>query len=229
MAGDNAVDIGFWRQVWRDAPGDLIVSASYVLAWLFAPWLSDGFLLAMVVAVLVQFFMFTPLLGVITPRGVRGIFWCAFGHAAVFALFAWIASSGGRHEPDWWAVAMVQAPLLARNLERLRRPPDEPVFPWVEARGPFLLLMPVGIVAGLLATVLPDLGLAERTITFRYLDPVGGEELKFTLMKGVAYFSVYAIARTAWSRLGGGLHRRKDIDANTVRRWRNQWLKSRQR
>jgi hypothetical protein len=64
MAGDNAVDIGFWRQVWRDAPGDLIVSASYVLAWLFAPWLSDGFLLAMVVAVLRQFiagFWFHPI------------------------------------------------------------------------------------------------------------------------------------------------------------------------
>lgn len=226
---DPGAGIGFWPQVWRENGGELVVSASYVLAWLFAPWLSDDALLAMLVAVALQFFMVTPLLGAVTPRGFRAIFWCLFGHAAMLFLIAWIASSGARHDPDWWAVLMVQAPLVVRNLERLRRPPDAPAFLWHEALGPWFLLIPVGLAAGLLAAVLPDLGLAGREITFQVQPPLQTEELKFGLMAGIAYFLIFSIARTGWTRLGGEPQRRKDVTPAMVRRWREEWLRSRRR
>lgn len=147
----------------------------------------------------------------------------------MFFLITWIASSGARHAPDGWAVLMVQAPLLVRNLERLRRPAHEPVFLWHEAIGPWFLMIPVGLAAGLLAAVLPDLGLAGRLIEFQVQAPLATRELKFGLMAGVAYFSIYAIARTAWVRLGGELQRRQDVTPAMVRRWRDQWLRSRRR
>src|SRR5690606_39780164 len=90
----------FGRQVLRDAGGELAVAASYLLAWLFAPWLPDGVLLAMVVAAMLQVFFPAALLGAVTPRGARGIFWCLFGHLALFTLIVFVASAGGQRSEE---------------------------------------------------------------------------------------------------------------------------------
>ena len=58
--------IGYWAQVRRDASGDLVTAAVYFGAYLAAPWLSDEVLVGLVVGVALQFFLLTPLLGVIT-------------------------------------------------------------------------------------------------------------------------------------------------------------------
>ncbi|HLS83540.1 MAG TPA: hypothetical protein VK016_02650 [Arenimonas sp.] len=191
----------FGRQVLRDAGGELAVAASYLLAWLFAPWLPDGVLLAMVVAAMLQVFFPAALLGAVTPRGARGIFWCLFGHLALFTLIVFVASAGGQTRPDWWAVGLVQGPLLLRNLMRLTRPPHEKPVYWLEALGPLLLMMPAVLGGVVLDAVLPDLGLAGREIRFEHYAPLEAEHLKAALMIGFSYFSVYAVARTGWEQL----------------------------
>ena len=218
---------GFGARVLHEAGGELATAATYLLAWLFSAWLSDAVLLALVVAVVLQFWIVTPLIGVITPRGARGIFWCVLAHGALFFLLWLIASAGGRDDPDWWAVALAQAPLLLRNLSRLWRPAHLPTIAWLEALGPVFLVLPVGLVTMALAAVLPDLGLAGRVMEFEQVAPVTSKELKFALMGGFAYFSMYAVARTAWQDLGGDEHRRADLDPATIRRWRDDYLRSR--
>ncbi|KAA2284007.1 hypothetical protein [Arenimonas fontis] len=190
----------FRQQVLHTAGGELAVAASYLLAWLFAPWLPDGVLLALVVAVLLQLWFPAALLGAVTPRGFRGVFWCVFGHLAVFALMAYVASAGGRVMPDWWSLALAQGPLLLRNLLRLSRPAHEKPVYWLEALGPLLLIIPAVLGGIVLDLLLPDLGLAGREIRFEHYAPLETGHLKFALMAGCSYFATYAVARTAWER-----------------------------
>ena len=219
----------FRDRLLRDAGGELVVAITYVGAWLFAPWLSDRVLLALVVAVALQFFVVTMVVGAITPRGARGIFWSVVGHAAILALLLWVASAGGKQPPDVLAVAMAQAPLLLRTLGRLARPPGQPAIMWLEMLGPFFLLMPVLIVTVVLVAVLPDLGLATRTLRFEHLAPLEPDQLKTALLGGAVYFALYAVARTAWESLGGDEHRRAGVDASTIARWRAEYERSRRR
>lgn len=191
---------GFRQQVLHEAGGELAVAASYLLAWLFAPWLPDGVLLAMVVAVLLQLWFPAALLGAVTPRGARGIFWCVFGHLAIFALAVYVASAGGQVMPDWWALGLAQGPLLLRNLLRLRRPTHEKPVYWLEALGPLLLILPAVFGGVILDALLPDLGLAGREIRFEHYDPLETEHLKVALLAGFSYFVLYAVSRTAWER-----------------------------
>ncbi len=227
---DIAADgLGYWAQVRRDASGDLVTAATYFGAYLFAPWLSDALLTGLVVGIALQFFVLTPLIGVITPRGAKRIVLAVVAHALLFALLAWIASGNGQREPDWLACAFAQFPLVLRNLSRLRRPAHEDGYALLEALGPFLMLMPVGVVTIVLAAILPDLGLAARTLVFDYLAPLPGKDLKFALLAGTVYFGGMGLARVAWERLGGGLHRRQDLDRATIERWRDEWNRSRRR
>lgn len=219
----------FRDRLLHDAGGEFAVAAVYVGAWLFAPWLSDGALLALVVAVALQFFFVTMILGAITPRGARGIFWAAAGHGVLLALLWWVASGGARQPADWLAIATAQAPLLLRTLARRARPDGAPAVMWLEMLGPFFLLMPVVIVAVVLDAVTPLLGLAGRTLQFRHLAPLAPDQLKFILIAGAVYFAGYGVARTAWESLGGEEHRRADLDASTIARWRAEYLRSRRR
>lgn len=225
---DQAGAQSFWRRVLREGGSEFVVAATYLLAWLFSAWLSDEALLSLVVAVALQFWVFTAMMTLITPRGVRGITWCLVLHAALFMLLVWVASEGGKDEPSWWAVLTAQAPLIMRNLSRLARPPDRQARWTFELMGPFLIILPVGIVTAVLVAVLPDLGLSGRVITFDHLDPLTSHELKWGLLCGVVYFSVYAIARTLWEH-GGEAFRRADVNPAMVRRWRDQYLRSRRR
>lgn len=229
MPETAASEIGYWAQVRRDSGGDLITAATYAGAYLFAPWLSDAVLTGLVVGIALQFFVLTPLIGVITPLGPKRIALCVIAHSALFALLAWIASGGGQREPDWLACAFAQSPLLLRNLSRLRRPAHEDGYALLEALGPFLMIMPAGVVTIVLAAVLPDLGFAQRGLAFDYLAPLPGKDLKFALLAGLVYFAGMALARVAWERLGGRMHRRDALDPATVRRWRDEWEKSRRR
>ena len=229
MPDSDASGIGYWAQVRRDSGGDLVTAATYAGAYLFAPWLSDAVLTGLVVGIALQFFVLTPLIGVITPRGPRRIALCVLAHAALFALLAWIASGGGQREPDWLACAFAQSPLLLRNLSRLRRPAHEDGYALLEALGPFLMIMPAGVVTMMLAAVLPDLGFAQRGLVFDYLAPLPGKDLKFALLAGFVYFAGMALARVAWERLGGRMHRRDALDPATIRRWRDEWEKLRRR
>lgn len=225
---DQAAKTGFGWRVLREAGGELAVAASYLLAYLFSAWLSDETLLSLVVAVALQFWVFTALIGLVTPRGVRGITWCLVLHAALFVLLAWIASQGGRQAPSWWAVGLAQAPLVLRNLMRLARPPDVHSRWILEAVGPFFMLMPVGLATGLLVAVLPDLGLAGREITFTHMAPLTTHELKWGLLGGVVYFGAYAVARTFWEH-GADAFRREEVTPEMVRRWREEYTRSRRR
>lgn len=229
MPDIEASGIGYWAQVRRDAGGDLVTAAVYFGAYLAAPWLSDEVLIGLVVGVALQFFLLTPLLGVITPRGFKRIFLAVLGHGVLFALLAWVASGGGQREPDWLACAFAQLPLVLRNLQRLRRPAHEDGYALLEALGPFLMLMPVVIATIVFSALLPDLGLADRTLRFDYLAPLPGKDLKFALIAGVVYFAGMGMARVAWERLGGGPHRRQDLDRATIQRWREEWNRSRRR
>jgi hypothetical protein len=219
----------FRDRLLREAGGELVVAATYVGAWLFAPWLPDRVLLALVVAVALQFFVVTMVVGAITPRGARGIAWSVVGHALVFALLLWVASAGGRQRPDLLAVALAHAPLLLRSVARRARPADEPPVMWLEMLGPFFLLMPVLAATVVLAAVLPDFGLAGRVLRFEHLAPLEPDQLKFALLGGAVYFALYAVARTAWESLGGELHRRGSLDPATIRRWREDYRRSRGR
>ena len=219
--------IGVWRQVWRDAGGELAVAVAYLLAWLFCAWLPDAVVLGLMVGTALQFFVVTMVLGAITPRGFAGIAACVIGHGLLFALMAWIASADGRQAPDWLAVGLAQAPLLLRTLARRARPAYEPRFMLLEAIGPFFLLMPVLLLTAALLAVLPDTGLAPRTLTFRHFAPLDGEDIGFGLLGGAVYFALYGIARTAMERLGGDMHRRADLDLATIRKWREDYLRSR--
>ena len=229
MQTPTAIEPGYWAQVRRDSGGDLVTAATYVGAYLFAPWLSDAVLTGLVVGIALQFFVLTPLIGVITPRGAKRILLCVLAHAALFALLAWVASGGGQREPDWLACAFAQAPLLLRNLSRLRRPAHEDGYALLEALGPFLMILPAGVVTMVLAAVLPDLGFAQRGLAFDHLAPLPGKDLKFALLAGFVYFGGMALARVAWERLGGQMHRRDTLDPATIRRWRDEWNRSRQR
>lgn len=216
---------GFWTQLPREHGGDLAVAAVCLLAWTFGAWLPDRLLLALVVAVGLQFFVVTMILGAITPRGAGPIAACVAGHAALFGLLAWISAGGGKGAPDWLAVAIVQAPLVLQNLQRLAQPRG-PGF-LLEAIGPFLLCIPVLIVAVVLDAVLPDPGLAAREPGFDHLAPLPGKDVAFALLAGAVYFVVGAIARTLWSRLGGEAQRRADLDPATIRRWKQDFARSR--
>jgi hypothetical protein len=224
---DGADDSRFGAQLLREHAGDLVVAAAYLLAWAFGAWLPDRILLAFVVAVGLQFFVLPMLLGAITPRGAGPIAACVLGHAALFAFLAWFSTGGGKGAPDWLAIAIVQAPLVVHNLQRLRQPRG-PGF-LLEAAGPFLLLMPVILVAVIVDAILPDLGLAARELRFEHLAPLPGKDIAFALVAGAVYFVVGAIARTLWSRLGGDEHARAGLDAATIRRWREDYEKSRRR
>ena len=223
------VDLSVRKQLLRDNLGELLVAAQYLLAWAVAAWLSDELLLALVVGVGLQFFVVTMLLGAVVPRGAAGITVCFVGHALLFAFLAWVASAGGRQAPDLWAVALAQAPLVIRNLERLRRPARQGWFLFFEAIGPFLLLFPVIVAASLATAVLPDLGLAAREIRFTHLAPLPGKDIGFALVAGALYFAFYAVARTGLDRLGGNEHTRADLDPATIRKWRDEYLKSRRK
>ena len=225
---DQSVANTFWRRVLREGGSELIVAATYLLAWLFSAWLSDETLLSMVVAVALQFWVFTALIGLVTPRGVRGITWFLVLHAMLFMLLVWVASEGGQDEPSWWAVLVAQAPIIMRNLSRLARPPDLQSRWMLEMMGPFLIILPVGLVTGLLVAVLPDLGLAGRVITFDHMDPLTSHELKWGLMGGVVYFSVYAMSRTWWEG-NSDAFRRADVSPAMVWRWRDEYRRSRGR
>lgn len=225
---DNDDDIGFRQRLLRDNGGELVLAAAYLLAWGFGAWLPERVLLGLVVGVALQFFVVTMLLGAITPRTPATIACCAAGHAALFAFLAWVASAGGRQAPDVLAVALAQAPLLIRNLERAWRPGAGPGF-LLEAIGPFLLLMPVIIATVVLAAVLPDAGLLSRELRFVHLAPLPGKEVEFALLAGATYFALGAVARTMWSQLGGDEHRRAGLDAATIRRWREDYERSRGR
>lgn len=213
----------FRDRLLRDAGGEFVVAAAYVGAYLFAPWLSDAALLALVVAVALQFFVVTMIVGAITPRGAAGIAWCVAGHAAILALLLWVASAGGRQSPDLVAVGMAQLPLVLRSVGRRSRRPGPGAFWLLEAIGPFFLLMLVLPVTIALAAVLPDLGLATRTLRFEHLAPLEPDQLKIALLGGAVYFSLYAVARTFWESLGGDGHRRADLDAATIARWRAEY------
>ena len=219
----------FRERLLRDAGGEFVVGAVYVAAYLFAPWLPDRLLLALIVAVALQFFLVTMVVGAITPRGVRGIVWSLVGHAAILALMLWVASGGGKQRPDLLAVAMAQAPLVLRSLGRLARPPGETAVMWLEMLGPIFLLMPVMLVTSILAAILPDLGLATRYLRFEHLDALEPEHIKYALIAGAVYFPLYGVARTAWESLGGDTHRRASLDPAQIRRWRQDYLRSRQR
>jgi hypothetical protein len=226
---DATTTLGYWAQVRRDAAGDLVSAAVYFAAYLAAPWWSDAALTGLVVGVALQFFVLTPLLGAVTPRGPRRIALVVVAHGALFALLAWIASRGGQRAPDWVACALAQAPLVLRNLARLRRPEHQDG-PWIlEAIGPFLLLMPVIPVTVLLVAILPDLGLATRELRFDLLAPLPPHDLKFALLAGMVYFAGTGLARVAWERLGGEGMRRADVGPDTIRRWREEYRRSRGR
>ena len=105
-------------------------------------------------------------------------------------------------------------------------PPGEEL--WLEALGPVFLVLPVGLVTGLLVAVLPDLGLVGRVITFDHMDPLTSHELKWGLMGGVVYFSVYAMSRTWWEG-NSDAFRRADVSPAMVRRWRDEYRRSRGR
>ena len=229
MPDANAETLGYWAQVRRDASGDLVTAGVYFGAYLAAPWLSDEVLVGLVVGVALQFFLLTPLLGVITPRGFKRIFLALLGHGVLFALLAWVSSGGGQRAPDWLGCGFAQLPLVLRNLQRLRRPAHEDGYALLEALGPFLMLMPVSIVTIVVSALLPDLGLANRTLVFDYLAPLPGKDLKFALIAGVVYFGGMGLARVAWERLGGGPYRRQDLDRKTIERWREEWNRSRGR
>jgi hypothetical protein len=221
---DPARDEAFGRRLLRDQGGDLAVAAAYLLAWGFGAWLPDRILLPLVIAVGLQFFVVTMALGAITPRGAGPIAACVVGHAALFALLAWISSAGGKSSPDWLAVAIVQAPLVVQNLQRLRRPGPG----WLlEAIGPFLLAMPVLVVAIALQALLPDPGLAAREIRFEHLAPLPGKDVAFALLAGATYFFLGAVART-WLGVVEE-HRRADLDPATIERWREEYERSRKR
>ena len=219
----------FRARLLHDAGGEFVVGAVYVAASLFAPWLSDRLLLALVVAVALQFFLVTMVVGAITPRGARGIFWSVVGHASILALMLWVASGGGRQRPDLVAVAMAQAPLVLRSLGRLARPPGDAAVMWLEMLGPIFLLIPVMLVTTLLAAILPDIGLAARVIRFEHLDSLEPEHIKYALVAGAVYFPMYGVARTAWESLGGDVHRRATLDPAEIRRWREAYARSRRR
>lgn len=225
---NDSDDIGFRARLFRDNGGELVVAAAYLLAWGFGAWVPERVLLALVVGVGLQFFVVTMLLGAITPRTPATIVLCVAGHAALFGFLAWVASAGGRQSPDLLAVALAQAPLLLRNLERAWRPGTGPGF-LLEAIGPFLLLMPVLIATVVLAAVLPDAGLLSRELRFEHLAPLPGKDVEFALLAGAMTFGLGAVARTAWSQLGGDEHRRAGLDAATIRRWREDYERSRGR
>ena len=221
---EQAGDERFGMRLLRGQGGDVAVAALYGLAWLFGAWLPDRILLPLVIAVGLQFFVVTMALGAITPRGAGPIAACVAGHAALFALLAWISSAGGKSSPDWLAIAIVQAPLVVQNLQRLRRRGPG----WlIEALGPFVLAMPVLVVAAALHALLPDPGLAARAIRFEHLAPLPGKDVSFALLAGAVYFLLGAIART-WLGVVEE-HRRADLDAATIQRWREDYEKSRRR
>jgi hypothetical protein len=224
---DDPRATGFWSQLLREHAGDLAVAAIYLLAWTFGAWLPDRTLLALVIAVGLQFFVVTMLVGAITPRGRGPIAACIAGHALLFAFFAWFSSGGGKGTPDWLAVAIVQAPLVVQNLQRLAQARSAGFL--LEAVGPFLLCIPVLIVAAALDAILPDTALVARELRFEHLAPLPGKDIAFALLAGAVYFAVGAIARTLWSRLGGDEHRRADVDPATIRRWRDEYERSRKR
>ena len=218
----------FGERLLRDAGGEFIVAACYVAAYLFAPWLSERMLVMLIVAVALQFFLVTMVVSAITPRGARGIFWSVFGHALILLLLLWVSSGGGQERPDVVGVAMAQAPLVLRSLGRLSRPPGETASMWLEMLGPFFLLFPVLLVTVVLAAVLPDLGLAERTLRFRHLAPLEPDQVKTALIAGAVYFSFYGLGRTLMEALGGQMHSRADLDPATLRRWRREWRKQKE-
>jgi hypothetical protein len=221
---DPARDERFGMRLLRGQGGDLAVAALYLLAWLFGAWLPDRILLPLVIAVGLQFFFVTMVLGAITPRGAGSIAACVVGHAALFALLAWISSAGGKQAPDWFAVAIVQAPLVVQNLQRLLRPGPG----WLlEALGPFVLAMPMIVVAAVLHALLPDPGLAAREIRFEFFAPLPGKDVAFALLAGATYFALGAVART-WLGVVEE-HRRAELDPATIRRWREDYEKSRRR
>lgn len=220
-------DIGFGRQVLRDAGGELAVAATYLLAWLFCAWLPDAVLLGLMVGIGLQYFVVTVVLAAITPRGVVAIAVCVLGHAALFAFMVWVASAGGKQPPDLLAVSLAQAPLLLRTISRLWLPANTPRFMFMEAVGAWLLLMPVIIVTAVLIAVLPDSGLAPRELTFRHYPPLTAHDLGFGLLGGAVYFTLYALGRTWMQRLGGEEYIRADLSQATIRRWREDYLRSR--
>jgi hypothetical protein len=224
---DVVAQRGFGAHLLREHAGDLAVAAAYLLAWGFGAWLPDRILLALVVAVGLQFFVVTMVLGAITPRCAGPIAACVIGHALLFAFLAWFSTGGGKGTPDWLAVAIVQAPLVVQNLQRLVQPRGAGFL--LEAIGPFLLCIPVLIVAVALDAIVPDPGLAARELRFEHLAPLPGKDIAFALLAGAVYFVVGAVARTQWARLGGEEHRRADIDSATIRRWRDDYEKSRKR
>jgi hypothetical protein len=215
-------DPGFPARLLRDQGGELAVAAMYALAWMFGAFLPDRVLLPLVIGVGLQFFFVTMVLGAITPRGAGPIAACVLGHAALFTFLAWIASAGGKQSPDWLAVAIVQAPLVVHNVQRLFHRGAG----WlIEALGPFVLAMPVLVVAAILHAVLPDPGLATRTIRFEHLAPLPGKDIAFALLAGATYFALGAIART-WLGVVEE-HRRAELDPATIERWRKDYEKSR--
>jgi hypothetical protein len=223
---DTSGDIPFRTQLLRDNLGEFAVAGGYLCAWALAAWLPDRLLLALVVGIGLQFFVVTMLLGAVVPRGGVGIAVCVLGHALLFAFLAWVASAGGRQAPDLVAVAVAQLPLLVRNLERLWRPRREGWFLLFEAIGPFFLMFPVILVATALAALLPDPGLAAREIRFTHLAPLPGRDIGFALLAGALYFAFYALARTGLDRLGGGEHERATLTPATIKRWREDYEKS---
>jgi hypothetical protein len=220
-------ETGFWQQVFHDAGGELAVAAVYLLAWLFCAWLPDTVLLGLMVGIGLQYFVVTVVLAAITPRGFVAITVCVLGHAALFALMLWAASAGGKQPPDLVAVALAQGPLLIRTISRLWLPKNTPRFMFMEAIGAWLLLMPVIIVTAVLIAILPDSGLAPREPTFRHYPPLTAHDLGFGLLGGAVYFTLYAVGRTLMQRLGGDEHARAELSQATIRRWREDYLRSR--
>jgi hypothetical protein len=149
------------------------------------------------------------------------------GHAALFALLVWVASAGGKQPPDLLAIGLAQAPLVIRTISRLWLPQSTPRFMFMEAIGAWLLLMPVIIVTAVLIAILPDSGLAPRELTFRHYPPLTAHDLGFGLLGGAVYFTLYAVGRTLMQRLGGDEHARAELSQATIRRWREDYLRSR--
>jgi hypothetical protein len=207
----------------RDHGGELATAGAFALAWMFGAWLPDRVLLALVVAVALQFSVVTMALGAITPRTPGTIAIVVLGHAALFAGLAWIASAGGRQPPDLLACAIAQAPLVVRSIERGVRNDVGTGF-LLEALGPFLLLIPVLLAAAMLAAILPDTGLHARELRFAHLAPLPGKDIAFALLAGAVYFVFAALGRV-W--FGEGEHRRAALDPAEIARWREDYQRSR--
>lgn len=216
LPGDSAL---------RQGGGDFVSAALFVLAWLFAGLLSDGWMQALVLAVAMQLLLLPHFVAAIVPRDARSLLLLLLMHLLLFLALMGVLRAHGASDMAPLSVLTAQAPLLLRSLVQLTRPRATDGHWLAEGMGAFVLVpFAVGI-AVLAVRWLPDLGLAGRELPLPGFAALNPEALKFALMFGGAFFALMGLGRMAAWQVR--VHRREDIDAATLRAWEEAYRQSR--